>query len=230
MRYALLIFFALLAGCERNSADSPRKAQNMNQIVDRIAKAMEQFDISELDGRLSATPERITEFETEIGATLPKDYREFLLNHAGIRIDAVCPIQEPTPFGTEAMTEFFYGFFDFDHGYNSLSENSDIAEGAPTVIPIACAPFGSQIFLFISGDRKGEVYYFDGQQRVVWPDEQFDKMFSNLSPEIKRYLELRRSGKLPKKPPAFANFYKLADTFTEYLEACRIPDDGDDAG
>ena len=202
----------------------------MTQVEARITNAMKQFEILEMDGRLPATSARITEFETEIGSALPSDYRIFLTNYAGVRIDAVCPTLEPTPIGTEVLTDFFYGFFDFDHAGNSLSEKSAMAEGAPTVIPIASGPFGSQIFLFVSGERKGEVYCFDAEQRAFWPDGQFSRMFSNLSPDIKTYLELRRDDKLPSKPSGFTNFYKLANSFTEYLEACRTESDSDSAG
>ena len=230
MRYLFFIFISLLSGCQGESTNLRGPTLNTDELDSRISNAMEKFEVLEMAGRLPATHERIKEFEAEIGATLPDDYRFFLTSYAGVRIDAVCSIRELTPFGDEVLTEYFYGFFEFDRGYNSLSESNAMAEGAPAVIPIASAPFGSQIFLFVSGERKGEVYYYDGQQRALWSDEQFKIMFSNLAPEIKNYLKLRQAGELPKKHSAFTNFYKLADTFTEYLESCRSANDGEDAG
>jgi hypothetical protein len=49
------------------------------------------------------------------------------------------------------------------------------------------------------------------------------KCFKGLHPEIKHFLEMRRLGKLPKKPPGYENFYRVAATFDDFLQSCQPP-------
>ena len=229
MRTVLILIIGMLSGYQHESPVVKPVLPDV-EIQIQIESKMKQFETSELPGRLAPTPERIAGFEAEIGTKLPDDYRVFLGEYSGMRIELECPVSEPTPFGDQASIETFYGFFDSGHGYNSLNENSALSDGAPTLIPIASGYFGSQVFLFVSGKLEGQDYFRDGQGRAAWPDDQFERMFSNLAPDIKSYLKLRQEGGLPDKAGEFLHFYKLANTFTEYLEACNEFGADDDAG
>ena len=77
---------------------------------------------------------------------------------------------------------------------------------------------GQEFWLKCLGWDAGHVYMYDNQGRSAWPDEMFYKMFSNLHPEIKNYLALRKDGKLPKKPRGYEHVYLLAKSFGEFID------------
>jgi hypothetical protein len=107
---------------------------------------------------------------------------------------------------------------------DDLYYNSDLFEGAPVAIPIAEGAFGSRVFMFVSGKFANSVYYYDGEQRYFWSDGQFHSMYENLHPKIQAYLDLRKNGKLPRKPEGMENFYRVADSFTAFIESCKYWD------
>jgi hypothetical protein len=47
----------------------------------------------------------VARFERRFSVHLPSDYRAFLVQHGGVVGNALCPVQEPTPFGTEACID-----------------------------------------------------------------------------------------------------------------------------
>lgn len=235
LRRSLLSLFAiLLAGCTDDVADDAKtKPQSQPTMLTTTMEAfegkMKELHAEADEKRLAPTEERIQEFENHIGAKLPGDYREFLSKYAGTRVSATCPCHEPTPFGPSATIGYFLGFMPDDRAISSLAENSDDAEGAPLTIPIAQGAFGGQVFVFVTGKLAGRVYFYDGDQRCFWPDEQFHRMFQKLHPTIQIYLNLRKAGKLPEKPKGMENFYLLAKDFKTFMEAMEYWDlDADD--
>jgi len=193
---------------------------------------MRGLDVEVIPSRQIPTEARVKEFERHIGVEVPPDYRTFLIEFGGAWVNAVVPIAEPTPCGEKAVIECFYGFMPKGRNSDDLHWQCDLAEGAPIAIPIARGAFASQVFLFTSdqkrlGAERGSVYFWDGENRSAWPDELFHQSFENLAPEIGRYLELRRNGLLLLKPPGLADFYRIAPTFTSFLEAC-IPLDANE--
>jgi len=46
----------------------------------------------------------------------------------------------------------------------------------------------------------------------------FREMYPNLAPEIVHYLNLRKMGELPVKPVGYEHVYRLAKSFTEFVE------------
>ena len=172
--------------------------------------------------RVEATEPRISGFEAHAGVRLPSDYRDFLTRFGGSRTNAVAPIREPTPFGPSATIDSFYGFTAKKHQSCDLQWQCDLAEGAPVAIPIAGGAFGCQTFIIGEdnpkvGVSRGQIYFWDCDNRSAWPDEVFLQRFPALSPDIKAYLEHRKNGALPVKHDALSDFYFVADSFTRFL-------------
>jgi hypothetical protein len=77
------------------------------------------------------------------------------------------------------------------------------------------------VWLKCTGSDAGYVYFYDGDGRSAWPDQLFVEMFPGLAPEIREYLELRRSGRLPEKRKGYEHVYRLATSFAEFIEALQ---------
>jgi hypothetical protein len=80
-------------------------------------------------------------------------------------------------------------------------------------------------WLKCTGRDAGHVYMDDCEGRSAWPDETFYERFANLSPDIKRYLEMRKKGKLPKKPKGYEHVYRLAQSFSEFIDRLERAED-----
>jgi hypothetical protein len=167
---------------------------------------------------IPASEKLVREYEKKFSLILPDDYREFLANHGGVDGTAICPFQEPTPVGKRAGIERFYGFTK-KHPVD-IHRATEMIDGAPAVVAIASA-MGGMIWLKCTGRDGGYVYFDDGDGRSAWPDKTFYDMFPGLAPEIKEYLELRRNGQLPKKPKGYEHAYRLASSFTGFMEALQ---------
>jgi hypothetical protein len=75
------------------------------------------------------------------------------------------------------------------------------------------------------GPDDGHVYFFDRDQRSLWPDDEFHRMFPGLHPRIKEYLAQRRAGQLPTKPDGYESLYLLGRRFSEFIERLVPTDD-----
>jgi hypothetical protein len=164
------------------------------------------------DGHIAPSEEFVKEFEKRFNLTLPRDFRAFLVAHGGVRGLATCPMLEPTPFGTSTIIDSFYGFNE-----DEIAESTDIIEGAPVVIALGGEPLGRMHWLFCTEPYPGHVFVRDHYGRSAWTDDEFFK-WPNLAPEIRHYLDLRRTGQLPKKPDELADVYLVARSFTDFIE------------
>jgi hypothetical protein len=195
--------------------------------MDEFREKLDTLRPEPITGRMPLSQQLVLDYAKEFRLDLPKSYADFLAAHGGLWISATCPIQEPCPCGTATCIQSFYGFMTPDRKNADIRWQTKLLHGAPAIIPIADGPFGSMLCLKCEGDDYGAVYLFDGEQRCFWPDEQFHRMFENLAPEIAEYLELRERGELPEKPPGYENFYRVADSFEEFLQSCQpAADDG----
>jgi hypothetical protein len=122
----------------------------------------------------------------------------------------------------------FFGFSGGPMGGGDIRRNTEMAEGAPVAIPIAQNLSGYWTYLICEGPLAGGVYHHDRESRSAWPDRLFYENFKELAPSIELYLELRRSGRLPRKSAALADFYRLADSFDEFLAGCRRAEEGEE--
>jgi hypothetical protein len=131
----------------------------------------------------------IRQFETLIGARLPEEYREFLLEYGGAFLDDIyeAPITEPGHLGEYACPRGFFGFYkpdargvrhSLDLPRNYSGYKNRIRYG---LVPIAHAIGGNLICLAVSGSDRGAVYYWDHETNDVWlVSNSFDEFLSNL--------------------------------------------------
>jgi hypothetical protein len=170
-------------------------------------------------GHRPASEALVRGFEQRFGLDLPADFRAFLLHHGGAKGLAVCPMLEPTPFGTSACIDAFYGF----EG-DEIADKTDLIEGAPEIIALGSEPLGRMFWLVCAEPDRGQVLVRDHYRRSSWSDEDFFK-WPHLAPEIRHYLDLRRQGKLPSKPEGHEDVYLVARSFTEFID--RLEPDKD---
>jgi len=168
----------------------------------------------------------VKEYEDEFDLSLPDDYREFLVHHAGIEGTATCTVEEPTPFGDTIHVENFFGFSSENY-LNDVYDKTDLIDGAPVIVAIADNVYGGHIWLKCLGQDRGSVYYFDHQKRNDWPDEWFYKHFPNLHPPIREYLDRRRNGTLPTKRKGYEHLYLLAQSFSGFIHKLKPDEDSD---
>ena len=155
-----------------------------------------QFQIQDSYDPLS--PEDIAQFEKELNATLPTDYRDFLLEHnGGSFADEVAYTYEESG-GCAGAIGHFYGLNAALIGYDLRQEISSLQQdlGARAgeclpreVIPVAHTP-GGEIVLGIEGDARGEVYWWcpeDGTEnrweRLSYIAGSFNAFLDGLVPD-----------------------------------------------
>lgn len=183
---------------------------------DIIGEKLASLGFALPEGSTPPSESLVREFEDRFGVALPPDFRSFLVRHGGARGTAVCPLLEPTPFGTDCCIDCFFGFEN-----DEIGDSTEIIEGAPDIIAIGYEPGGKMWWLFCSEPYLGHVFVHDHQGRSAWPDDQFFQWFPNLAPEIKNYLDLRRNKKLPSKPVGFEHVYLAARSFSEFVDRLR---------
>jgi hypothetical protein len=183
-----------------------------------FAAKSEMLEVRPVPGRLEPSVPLVQNYEREFGLTLPADYREFLASYGGVFLRANFPYAEPTPFGRNGMLEKFFGFNMPPNTQDDVHWNTRLIDGAPDVVAIGRDLMGGMTWLKCTGEDAGCVYFHDPQVRWSWPDADFYSYFPNLHPEIKRYLELRRAGLLPKKKRGYDNVYLIARSFSEFID------------
>jgi hypothetical protein len=190
-------------------------------MQDKLAAKIESLGFKLPKWNLPPTEDLVCEFEKRFGLTLPADFRGFLVRYGGVSANASCPFQEPTPCGNSAEIGRFYGFT-LPNRHDNVIDETKKADGYPDVIAIGDNLMGEWFWLKCLGWDAGHVYMYDNQGRSAWPDEMFYKMFSNLHPEIKNYLAIRRNGKLPEKRAGYEHVYLLANNFSEFIDSLEL--------
>jgi hypothetical protein len=167
----------------------------------------------------------VREYEKLFSLQLPADYRNFLVQHGGIWVSGgvECPFLEPTPCGTGAYIDAFFGFTAPNRSDN-VSKQTKHIDGYPDVVAIGDNLMGQMFWLKCLGRDTGHVYMYDHESRSAWPDEMFSQMFQNLAPSIREYLELRKLGMLPKKPKGYEHIYLVAKSFGEFIDSLKKPE------
>lgn len=165
----------------------------------------------------SPSAELVRDYEQRFALTLPADYRAFLVHHGGVVGSATCAFQEPTPCGTAACVDKLYGFTREDR-HDDVNRATEDIDGAPVVVAIGENLMGDMLWLKCSGRDCGSVYMHDHEGRFAWPDDMFYNQFPNLHQAIKDYLDLRKRAELPKKPTGYEHIYRVATSFTDFIE------------
>ncbi len=96
---------------------------------------------------------------------LTVDYRYFLVHYGSSTFKSIVsfnPLEKVPVAGGDGRLNvgLFYGFSDDDNDIrNQIRRYQDrLPDG---FLPIADAPFGDQIFIALSGERKGKIYFWD---------------------------------------------------------------------
>jgi SMI1/KNR4 family protein SUKH-1 len=202
-----------------------------------FAAKLEMLEVHPTTGRVEPSLRLVQDYEREFGLALPADYREFLAAYGSVSLSARYPFAEPTPFGQTGMIDDFFGFVPGPAGSRTdqfrghpldrhgVYWNTWLIEGAPDVVAIGSDLMGGMTWLKCTGEDAGSVYFHDGYQRWLWSDAEFYGHFPNLHPDIRRYLELRGAGLLPKKKRGYHNVYLIARSFSEFIDLLRPPAD-----
>jgi hypothetical protein len=195
--------------------------------VEAVRKKLEALGYQPADWQLPVTEDFVAEFERERRLRLPAEYRAFLLEFGGWTGSATCDfLEQPTPNGTGAWVDLFYGrmvpeyeVYDIRWATDSFGESGGWAA-------IASAGMnGCVVIVRCGGSDDGHVYFLDADQRALWPDEEFRRMFTALHPSIEEWLARRRAGQLPAKPEGYECLFLLARGFNEFVERLAPTDD-----
>ena len=164
------------------------------------------------------TPAAVEHLERLVGVPLPADYREFLLSVGGGCIDAWSPCGGPTPFGDATCV----------NSLHSAEEVADLLTSNVTPRNMVCVSFGhggSTGCLSVAGLDRGQVFALDTDMRYFWDQERIAS-WPHLDPSIKDFFRRRDADELPRRPWGYENCYRMADSFTQFLERLRSPDAG----
>ncbi|WP_165248304.1 SMI1/KNR4 family protein [Paludisphaera soli] len=200
--------------------------------MDPISAKLQSLGYAPAPWRVAATEEFVSSFERDRGLRLPAAYRSFLLEFGAMIGEAKCDFLEPiTPVGQTCGVDLFYGRAAPDAQVYDVRWATDAAGLAPEFVAVAKATWGfCMVVVRCGGPDDGSVYLLDADQRSLWPDEEFRRMFPALHPRIEDYLERRRAGRLPAKPAGYESLYLVArdlDEFLARLEPVTYDDDSD---
>jgi cell wall assembly regulator SMI1 len=123
--------------------------------------------VQAIDGKSPPANEtEIAAFEAELGATLPADYRRFLVLCNGGHLGGTLWYIGPTPEGRTADAGIHHigGFR--GESYFSLRANRAVYQGSEVRIPLELLwimddPFGNAICLGVDGPSRGKVFFWD---------------------------------------------------------------------
>lgn len=163
--------------------------------------------LEHINDKLPPVPiERVIEFEQLIGAFLPDDYRQFLIECNGGHVGGSLWYFGPTPEGKDADAGVHHiGGLRGESSFSLISAK-DCYQSTELRIPrdliwIMDDPFGNAICLGIKGSLRGKVYFWDHEQEPD-PDTWDGKV------ETAENLEL------------------LANSFTDFVSGlCPTPDE-----
>jgi hypothetical protein len=189
-------------------------------VAEVVRRKLEALDYHPADWQLPVTEAFVAEFERDRGLRLPAEYRAFLLACGGWTGSAACDfLEQPTPNGTGAWIDLFYGRMALEYQVYDIRWATDAVGEAPRFVAVASGGMnGCMVVVRCGGPDDGWVYFLDADQRALWPDEDFRRMSPALDPSIERWLEMRRVGRLPVKPAGYESLYLLGRGFNEFID------------
>jgi hypothetical protein len=188
--------------------------------VEAVRAKLEALGYRPADWQLPVTEEFVADFERQRGLRLPAEYREFLLEFGGWTGSATCDfLEQPTPNGTGGWVGLFYGHMVPEYEVYDIRWATDSLGDSPGFAVVADGGMDACVIVVrCGGPDDGHVYFLDADQRALWPDEEFRRMFTALHPSIEEWLARRRAGKLPAKPEGYECLFLLARGFNEFIE------------
>ena len=147
---------------------------------DQILQGSEYYYVREHE-RIIPTEEDIERLEKRIKATLPQEYKEFLIHYGRIAFNAsvIFPI-ESCLWQDNGELKVFFGFSSDGEIYD-IRNAFDMYEGRMPVgfLPIAEDYFGNIVCLSCIGEDRGKVYFWDHEHRGI-TSERLDEMMADL--------------------------------------------------
>lgn len=159
-----------------------------------------------------ATPVEVRRLEEQIGVSLPRDYREFLLSVGKNWGKAFAPYSEPTPRGDEHSILSFHSA----HEINGLLDSMITPRN---MLTIGVSDGANYTCLSVCGIDRGSVYGLDGEFRAYMDDEEFWQRYPQMADSIQEYLRARDADELPEKPAGYENCYLVAESFDAFLKS-----------
>lgn len=122
-----------------------------------------------------ATEDQLSALERRIGATLPDDYRQFLIEHNGGRPS---PREFVAVDGDEGSAVHFFFTLDSNAPFYQLTKKLDVyRDRIPRkLLPIACDPFGNLVLLDLGARVRGSVYFWDHERENPDGEAGWDNM------------------------------------------------------
>lgn len=185
-------------------SDSVNKTQNANDYTFLVVNKYESI-IQKIGGVFSNARPRspmseaqLAEYERDLGYSLPKDYREFLKDFAGVGVNAIYPLKDERH--KEGTVFIFFGRWNKEDLESSTIEPI-IIEETPSIrqvlsiedgieeieypreiLPIAIDQGGNQVYLSLAGLHPGAVYLWMNWADIYFVADSFDEFMQSLEP------------------------------------------------
>lgn len=188
--------------------------------METVRTKLEALGYGPTEWQLPVTEEFVVAFEREYGLQLPTEYRAFLLAFSGWAGSATCDfLEQPTPLGDGGWIGLFYGNTVPEYHVYDIRWATNSVGGAPAFVAVATGGMnGCMVVIRCGSQDDGYVYFLDADQRSLWADEDFHRMFPGLDTRIKEYLAQRRVKELPSKPEGYESLYLMARGFNEFID------------
>ena len=138
------------------------------------------------EGAPPITKHEIDEFEQSQGLTLPGGYREFLLVANGGRPERDLVKVPGSKHSPVARIHFFFGIGDPEESCD-IAWNREVFSDRipPNLLAIATTEGADKLCLAISGDERGQVFFWDGYEgkgpKLLKVAQSFEEFIANLS-------------------------------------------------
>ena len=150
-----------------------------------------QYKIRTKTGPINS--QRVKDFESQLGVTLPEDYFHFLCenDHCYTEADTFSFIEDG-----EQQLGMLHGFFGFDApSYANIVEHLAVRKGrVPSfMLPIATDPGGNDILIGIKGEHRGQIYFwqhdweYDEEQDEGTVDDYWGNLYF-IAPDFKSFI------------------------------------------
>lgn len=203
---------------------------------DEIMRRLGYYEVRPAS-RHDPAEEELADFESQLGGTLPADYRRFLSKYGGTAFErrTRAPLREPSPWGDGCEVMAFYGFTR-EPLSGIVYETMETFSGRipDETVPAAYDPFGNLILVGFEGAARDRVWFWDHEHREL--GGRLAGMVADLRAEgvdvdslddhaVLWHWEELFPERLT-KPPRHGNIYAIADSFIAFLESLRPVEEG----
>ena len=137
------------------------------------------------DNTLPLSETEIAEFEALVGAKLPIEYRQFLLEVGGASFNAsIWPIEPREDYSDRELFDILFGGKGEKHYdlWSAYARHNDVVPAQ--MIPIGENLFGDQFCLAVKGAERGKVFFWcHDEARICLTAESFEDFLNRLGPD-----------------------------------------------